>query len=172
MTSHYLNQWWLDYQHIYASLCLNELTHSQSDFLLSLVTELHLIPLPHCQALWFILYFYKVLQRASITTSSITMWYWIWHNNDNSTTNIKLWTSKRWPLSCCCKLFGVFLWYFCENLLHYTVTLYYVNSLWPSDAIWWLGSGSTLAQVMSCCLVAPSHYLNQYWLIITKVQWH
>ena len=26
-TSHYLNQWWLDYRRIYASLGLNELTH-------------------------------------------------------------------------------------------------------------------------------------------------
>ena len=36
----------------------------------------------------------------------------------------------------------------------------YINSLWPSDAIWRHGSGSTLAQVMACCLTAPSHYLN------------
>ena len=48
----------------------------------------------------------------------------------------------------------------------------HVNSLWPSDAIWRQKTGSTLAQVMACCLTAPSHYLNQYWLIITKVQWH
>ena len=27
------------------------------------------------------------------------------------------------------------------------------------------GSRSTLAQVMACCLMAPSHYLNQCWLI-------
>ena len=47
-----------------------------------------------------------------------------------------------------------------------------VNSLWPSDTIWRQGSGSTLAQVMACCLTAPSHYLNQCWLIISKVQWH
>ena len=33
-------------------------------------------------------------------------------------------------------------------------------------------SGSTLAQVMACCLTAPSHYLNQCWLIISEVQWH
>ena len=25
---------------------------------------------------------------------------------------------------------------------------------------------------MACCLTAPSHYLNQCWLIISKVQWH
>ena len=47
-----------------------------------------------------------------------------------------------------------------------------LNSLWPSDIIWQQGSRSTLAQVMACCLTAPSHYLNQYWLIISKVQWH
>ena len=32
--------------------------------------------------------------------------------------------------------------------------------------------GSTLAQVMACCLRAPSHYLNQCWLITSMVQWH
>ena len=47
-----------------------------------------------------------------------------------------------------------------------------VNSLWPSDTIWRHGIGSTLVQVMACCLTAPSHYLNQCWLIISKVQWH
>ena len=48
----------------------------------------------------------------------------------------------------------------------------WVNSLWPSDVIWPQGSRSTLAQVMACCLMAPSHYLNQCWLIIRKLQWH
>ena len=45
-----------------------------------------------------------------------------------------------------------------------------VNSLWPSDAIWQQRSGSTLALVMACCLMAPSHYLSQCWLIISDVQ--
>ena len=48
----------------------------------------------------------------------------------------------------------------------------YINSLWTSDAIWRQGSRSTLVQRMACCLMAPSHYLNQCWLIITKVQWY
>ena len=47
-----------------------------------------------------------------------------------------------------------------------------LNSLMPSDVIWWHRSGSTLAQVMACCLTAPSHYLNQRWLIISNVLWH
>ena len=45
------------------------------------------------------------------------------------------------------------------------------NSFWPSDTIWQQRSVSTLAQVMACCLTAPSHYLNQCWLIISEVQW-
>ena len=56
---------------------------------------------------------------------------------------------------------GLFIWF-----------ISWINSLWPSDAIWSQRSGSTLAQVMACCLMAPSHYLNQCWLIIRKVQWH
>ena len=46
------------------------------------------------------------------------------------------------------------------------------NSLRPSDAIWRWRSRSTLAQVMACCLTAPSHYLNQCWLMISEVLWH
>ena len=37
----------------------------------------------------------------------------------------------------------------------------HVYTLWPSDATWRHGSGSTLAQVMACCLTTPSHCLNQ-----------
>ena len=48
----------------------------------------------------------------------------------------------------------------------------FVNSLRPSDAIWQYRSESTLTQVMACCLTAPSHYLNQCWLIISEVQRH
>ena len=47
-----------------------------------------------------------------------------------------------------------------------------INSLWPSDAIWQHNSGSTFAQVMTCCLTAPSHYLDQYWLLICEVVLH
>ena len=45
-------------------------------------------------------------------------------------------------------------------------------SLWTSDTIWRHKSGSTLAQVMACWLTAPSHFLNQCRLIISKLQWH
>ena len=55
--------------------------------------------------------------------------------------------------------------------LCFVVVILFVNSLRPSDAIWWQRTGSTLDHVMACCLTAPSHYLNQWWLIISKVLW-
>ena len=46
----------------------------------------------------------------------------------------------------------------------------WVNSLWPSGDK--CRSGSTLAQLMDCCLTAPSQYLNQCWLLISELLWH
>ena len=46
----------------------------------------------------------------------------------------------------------------------------YLFSLWPNDAISGRKSGSTLAEVVVCCLQAPSHYLNQCWFVIIMVQ--
>ena len=57
----------------------------------------------------------------------------------------------------------------CTTRLH---SLPYWNSLWHSNAIWQHRSGSILAQVMACCLTAPSNYLNRYWLIIGEVLWY
>ena len=41
-----------------------------------------------------------------------------------------------------------------------------------TTAIWWHRSGSTLVQIMACCLTAPSHYLNQCWLVMNETRWH
>ena len=46
-----------------------------------------------------------------------------------------------------------------------------INSLCPGDATLWHRCWSTLAQVMACCFTAPSHYLNQCWLLISEVLW-
>ena len=54
--------------------------------------------------------------------------------------------------------------------LHESVKYISINSLRPSDAIWRHISGSTLVQVMACCLMAPSHYLSLCSLIISKIQ--
>ena len=41
----------------------------------------------------------------------------------------------------------------------------------PADAIWWHKSGSTLAQVMACCMMATRSYLKHCWHIISEVHW-
>ena len=73
---------------------------------------------------------------------------WNWHRHNISDTVVNIWRKHDW----------------------YIVTsISNVNSLWPGDTIvtiWRNKSGSTLAQVMACCLTAPSYYLNQCWLII------
>ena len=51
-----------------------------------------------------------------------------------------------------------------------------VKPLWPSNAMVsvCLKSWALLVQlqVMACYLMAPSHYLNQYWCIMSEVPWH
>ena len=46
---------------------------------------------------------------------------------------------------------------------------------WGLVMLWWHRyndiSMSTLAQVMTCCLTAPSHYLYQCWFIISGIKW-
>ena len=79
---------------------------------------------------------------------------------------------KFWPL-----LGGIWfvknkIWYFTHRFFMCQQIQCEGNSLWPSDIIWRHKSGSTLAHVMACCLTAPSHYLNQCRLTISKVQWH
>ena len=44
-----------------------------------------------------------------------------------------------------------------------------LHSLCSSDAIWWQWTWLTLAEVTNWCNQAPSHYLNQHWLIISTV---
>ena len=41
----------------------------------------------------------------------------------------------------------------------------WVNSLWPNDAIWDRDLGQHWLRRKACCLMAPSYYLNQCWLI-------
>ena len=59
-------------------------------------------------------------------------------------------------------------------LMHICVTRpQWVNSLWPSDAVWHHKPCSTLVKlIMTWCLMAPSHYLNQCWLINGEVFRH
>ena len=83
-------------------------------------------------------------------------------------TSLDIWvksTNNAWSNKC--------VWPPCNKLFYLSFYLIvHINSLGPSDAKWRQGSRSTLVQVMACCLTAPSHYLNQCWLIITEVLWH
>ena len=43
--------------------------------------------------------------------------------------------------------------------------------LWPGGAMLCHKTWSALVQVMASCLMAPSHYLKQYWLTINMILW-
>ena len=58
------------------------------------------------------------------------------------------------------------------NDIFWFKTKVYVNSSPPSAPYMRQWTGSTLLRLMACCLVAPNHLLNQYWLIASKVTWH
>ena len=57
-----------------------------------------------------------------------------------------------------------------EKKIEHITFLTHCGLVMPFGDIW--RSGSTLVQAMVCCLTAPSYYLNQCWLIISKVQLH
>ena len=67
---------------------------------------------------------------------------------------------------------SVLKWVFMIWILVQQLGACVIYSLWPIDAIRQHRSGSTLVQLMAWCLMAPSHYLNQCWLIISGVVWH
>ena len=91
-------------------------------------------------------------------------WFVAWQHQAITWTNCWQPTSHQWDLV-------TFTWgQFHKKLLmmlyQFKITAapptgQWVNSLWLRDIIWWHGSWSTLVQVMACCLMAPSHYLNQ-----------
>ena len=51
------------------------------------------------------------------------------------------------------------------------LALYKLNKSRACDAIWPHGYLSTLVQVMACCLMAPSHYLNQWCVNAIVINW-
>ena len=63
-------------------------------------------------------------------------------------------------------LMNLHLW-ICPSALYM-----WFNSLVLCKAIWGHRTWRTLVQVMPCCLMAPSHCLDQYQLFIDKVLWY
>ena len=62
-----------------------------------------------------------------------------------------------------------------HSIAHRQIVVWGVNcgfNVGLSDAIWQHRTRPTLAQVMACCLTAPSHYLNQCWFLMIAGKWH
>ena len=55
------------------------------------------------------------------------------------------------------------------TIQNHWLSMVLLNPLRPSDAISHNGHKLSLAQVMTYCLTATSHYLNHYWHIISRV---
>ena len=134
-TGHYLNQWWLVYWRIYASLSLNEKTYTAQCCYQSIFRKIFTSCQGNASGHWCLLWVQTLINISCLWIYIFTCIYIHISSHD---TNLVL------------------------PRLHKAT----VNSLWSRDAIWHLRTGSTLDQVMACCLTAPNHYLNQCWLII------
>ena len=113
------------------------------------------------------------VSKSIIVSTTSAFWpIFAWHNAIgilNSVYNMTLWTAAPVSLWVNDNARPVcHIWNLCRLIEIYI----FLNSLRPSDAIWRQWFWTTLAQVMACCLTAPSHYLNQCWLIIRGVLWH
>ena len=115
-----------------------------------------------CARLSCIVYNVTILKYYRMLPAQYVMLYKV------SVSNLNLIGTCRINLLCFWKHVGhpVRSWYSTVNFRKS------FNLLWPSGIIWWQSPWSTLAQVMTCCLMAPSHYLNQYWPITNGVLWH
>ena len=99
----------------------------------------------------------------------------------NQCISICIWIKVEQNICICIWKIQFFLFVFVFDKTYLTPAMgspvcdQWVKSLRPSDAIWWVTGDRDLGQhwwqVMACCLTALSHYLNQCWLIITKVLW-
>ena len=101
------------------------------------------------------------------------LWLDCWITLCNVVYIMSRYICASWNKSDMSPIIELCLCFFSSDIVWYSYDSKVINSLRPVDAIWQHRSGSTLAQVMACCLTAPSHYLNQCWFIISKqgVQW-
>ena len=95
------------------------------------------------------------------------MWFWILQKLPQGIYRDSDWNLCWQSGKCQGKVRELFLptprqhWLYCFNISALSVGIF--DSLWPNDAFVWHRLGSKLAQVMACCLTAPSHYLNPCW---------
>ena len=82
------------------------------------------------------------------------------------TSNVQGWITHQW------KWMVFFFGFCCVSLLCLgcmTDILTRFKPLWPFEDIWRQKSGSSLAEVMACCLTTHGHYLNHFWLVTQQV---
>ena len=144
---HHLNQWWPKSCHHMASLCHNGLTHWGRVMhicvsKLTIIGSVNCLSLGWCQAIFW-------------TTDGILLTDTLGTNYSEILIEIQTFSFKKMHLK--------------MSSRKWQPSCLGLNTLRPSDAICRHRSGSTLVQVMACYLTAPSHYLNQCWLTISKV---
>ena len=64
------------------------------------------------------------------------------------------------------------LWPFKNVVCKMSAIVGWVIMAWWRHMAWHQRCCSTLVKVTACCRMAPSHYLNQCWLTISKILWH
>ena len=66
-------------------------------------------------------------------------------------------------------------WIVRDGLILNTMRMSFARWRVLTNSVWCCGTTLaqvTVAQVMACCLTAPSHYLNHCWLVMSLVQWY
>ena len=83
------------------------------------------------------------------------------------------WWQPEYHIDKICKLNLSYLILILNMLMQSGFFTSFMMSIQPivanSDAMWRLRSGSKLAQIMDCCLMAPIHYLSYCWLLIREM---
>ena len=140
--SHYLNQCWL-------IITKFQWHSSEGNFTIDILVSSH----------WTLLenYLSKICFRSPVGQ---------WVKDDTWAVQFSFDTFKN--VQCTSALLK---WFYFHQYHVFPIGSTILNSLWPGDAAWRHWFGSLLAQVMACFLMAPSHYLNQCWLIISEVHW-
>ena len=110
------------------------------------------------------------LLHAELFSTNIRMYLHLWMINLNISHRIcarcPLFSRFRVVSSWLLRLICMYL-FFCSGLLHWhwgnCMIILFIGAYWCHImTVIWLA----LAQVMACCLMTPSHYLNQCWLFI------
>ena len=157
--SHDLSQCWPRYMSPYSSLGHNELRFYQKVVFTWVVLHFFILTLIHTNifALWYpYLFIIQLLHGNNIFEErSVFMQKCSFCCGKITASHHFIFIISCWTNTCI------------EQKIRF-------NLLWPSDAMWWQMSGSILAEIeiMACCLMAPSHHLNQCQLIFCEVFWH